>query len=348
MADRVVLVEKTEGVAIVTLNRPEQLNAMNAQLGAELREAVARLSADDEVGCIVITGAGKRAFAAGGDRAFPGAGDHDAADLVIGAQPRDRLAQLGAELRVHRVELLGAIQGDNRHAFGLLDEDDPVRHVYPPSSPTGDAGVAYTAGRIAARALRSALRRRGLHGLLLQPLAQRAVGLRADHAVELGPVALDETDSLDRHVVDAPAAVAYMQTVVERDLRALPGHHLRAHGRGAPLDRLAEECDLLATGGLDLRQVGSLQEVPKERDELRLLLAGQCLPVPRERLPGDLVEIEHLPDDLTDLLRSFAHNGAIGAAVLNVHEACDRRFDGVTRSNRGRGHRDLGHEQPSY
>jgi len=67
MADQVVLVEKTEGVAILTLNRPEQLNAMNAQLNAELREAVARMSADDEVGCIVITGAGKRAFSAGGD-----------------------------------------------------------------------------------------------------------------------------------------------------------------------------------------------------------------------------------------------------------------------------------------
>jgi len=67
MADQVVLVEKTEGVAILTLNRPEQLNAMNAQLSSELREAVARMTADDEVGCLVITGSGKRAFSAGGD-----------------------------------------------------------------------------------------------------------------------------------------------------------------------------------------------------------------------------------------------------------------------------------------
>src|SRR6266446_6579659 len=64
MADS-ILVEKTQGVAIVTMNRPEQLNAMNAQLGTELREAVTRMSADDDVGCIVITGAGDRAFSAG-------------------------------------------------------------------------------------------------------------------------------------------------------------------------------------------------------------------------------------------------------------------------------------------
>jgi len=67
MAEPVVLVEKTQGVAILTLNRPEQLNAMNAQLSAELREAVARATDDDEVGCLVITGAGTRAFSAGGD-----------------------------------------------------------------------------------------------------------------------------------------------------------------------------------------------------------------------------------------------------------------------------------------
>src|ERR671931_1545444 len=66
MADY-VLVEKTQGVAILTLNRPEQLNAMGHQLSAELHDAVLRMSADDEVGCIVITGAGTRAFSAGGD-----------------------------------------------------------------------------------------------------------------------------------------------------------------------------------------------------------------------------------------------------------------------------------------
>ena len=66
MADY-VLVEQSEGVAILTMNRPDHLNAMNQQLSAELHETVVRMSADPDVGCIVITGAGHRAFSAGGD-----------------------------------------------------------------------------------------------------------------------------------------------------------------------------------------------------------------------------------------------------------------------------------------
>jgi len=62
-----ILVEKENGVAILTMNRPAQLNAMNRQLSSELHDAVTQMVADDEVGCIVITGAGERAFTAGGD-----------------------------------------------------------------------------------------------------------------------------------------------------------------------------------------------------------------------------------------------------------------------------------------
>jgi enoyl-CoA hydratase/carnithine racemase len=61
-----ILVDIEDGVGIVTLNRPEKLNAMNRRLGAELQDAVKQLDDDDAVGCIVLTGAG-RAFSAGGD-----------------------------------------------------------------------------------------------------------------------------------------------------------------------------------------------------------------------------------------------------------------------------------------
>jgi len=62
-----ILVDKEDGVAIITLNRPEVLNAMNRKLGSELHESVLELNNDDEVGCIVLTGSGQRAFSAGGD-----------------------------------------------------------------------------------------------------------------------------------------------------------------------------------------------------------------------------------------------------------------------------------------
>ena len=62
-----ILVDVEDGVGIVTLNRLEKLNAMNRQLSSELQDAVKRMDADDTIGCIVITGAGERAFSAGGD-----------------------------------------------------------------------------------------------------------------------------------------------------------------------------------------------------------------------------------------------------------------------------------------
>jgi enoyl-CoA hydratase/carnithine racemase len=67
MAYEYILVEREQGVAILTLNRPDKLNAMSRQLTEELHNAVMQMSADEAIGCIVLTGAGERAFSAGGD-----------------------------------------------------------------------------------------------------------------------------------------------------------------------------------------------------------------------------------------------------------------------------------------
>ena len=66
MTYETILADIEDGVGILTLNRPEKLNAMNRKLGGELHDALKRFEADDAVGCIVLTGAG-RAFSAGGD-----------------------------------------------------------------------------------------------------------------------------------------------------------------------------------------------------------------------------------------------------------------------------------------
>jgi enoyl-CoA hydratase/carnithine racemase len=61
-----VLTEIRDRVGIVTLNRPESLNALHPQQGREMREAILELDAHPDVGAIVLTGAG-RAFCAGAD-----------------------------------------------------------------------------------------------------------------------------------------------------------------------------------------------------------------------------------------------------------------------------------------
>src|SRR2546430_5586042 len=55
-----------DGVAVLTLNRPDRLNAMSGPMLDAMLEALARLAGDPEVGVVVLTGAG-RGFCAGGD-----------------------------------------------------------------------------------------------------------------------------------------------------------------------------------------------------------------------------------------------------------------------------------------
>ncbi len=102
-----ILVDRDGPVAIVTLNRPSVLNALNSLMLHELRAAFAALDADDDVRAIVLTGAGPKAFAAGADiselNALPNA--------VSGAQ-QARVGQ-GVTLALERMRkpVIAAING---------------------------------------------------------------------------------------------------------------------------------------------------------------------------------------------------------------------------------------------
>jgi enoyl-CoA hydratase len=61
-----IRVEQRDRVGLITIDRPQALNALSLQVMRELTEAAAALDADREIGCIVITGS-ERAFAAGAD-----------------------------------------------------------------------------------------------------------------------------------------------------------------------------------------------------------------------------------------------------------------------------------------
>jgi enoyl-CoA hydratase len=66
MAYELILAETRGKVGVITLNRPKQMNALNAQLMQELADAMYAYDADDAIGAIVITG-NEKAFAAGAD-----------------------------------------------------------------------------------------------------------------------------------------------------------------------------------------------------------------------------------------------------------------------------------------
>ncbi len=61
-----LIFEKKSGVAVITLNRPDELNAMDLKIRADLRDIFEEINFDKEIGAIVLQGAG-RAFCAGGD-----------------------------------------------------------------------------------------------------------------------------------------------------------------------------------------------------------------------------------------------------------------------------------------
>lgn len=62
-----IIVERDGHVGIITINRPEKLNAMTPEMANRLVEVVNGFNTDDAVRCVILTGAGERAFCAGSD-----------------------------------------------------------------------------------------------------------------------------------------------------------------------------------------------------------------------------------------------------------------------------------------
>lgn len=79
-----ILVARSDAVATVTINRPQKLNAIRGQTIDELGQAIRHLGEDREVGVLVLTGAGDRAFSSGGDVEWEKDGGLDSLDWQLG------------------------------------------------------------------------------------------------------------------------------------------------------------------------------------------------------------------------------------------------------------------------
>src|SRR3989442_12195552 len=67
MEYQTLLFEIKDGIALITINRPDKLNALNDQVMAELADVAQRLATDDAIRGAILTGAGPKAFVAGAD-----------------------------------------------------------------------------------------------------------------------------------------------------------------------------------------------------------------------------------------------------------------------------------------
>jgi len=154
-----ILYEIRNGVAWITINRPDKMNAFRGTTCDELIRALNKAGYDRNVGCIVLAGAGDRAFCTGGDQSahdgnYDGrgtiglpmeelhtairdvpkpviarAGEHDAADVAVVARLVQRLDQLVAGGAAERVHLVRTVDRDPGDAVADLVEDVVEVHV---------------------------------------------------------------------------------------------------------------------------------------------------------------------------------------------------------------------------
>ena len=97
-----VLVENVGGVRIITLNRPDRLNALTDTIMAPLVDATADAARDPSVGCVVVTGAG-RGFCAGGDLKEGGSNRPSGADPALGGRVEQGFTRLRGFMETSRL-----------------------------------------------------------------------------------------------------------------------------------------------------------------------------------------------------------------------------------------------------
>jgi len=122
MEYRYILAERLEGAAIITLNRPDKLNALSFDLMCEVDDALTEYEADDAIKAVIITGAGDRAFSAGADI-------HEMADMSAEelAARQAKRGEISWHIADYAKPLIGAINGLAYGGAALLSSSLDIR-----------------------------------------------------------------------------------------------------------------------------------------------------------------------------------------------------------------------------
>src|SRR5438067_4077701 len=122
MAYDCILTERFDAIAVITLNRPDKLNALSYPLVRELDEALTQYEADDDIKAVILTGAGERAFSAGADiHEMAGLSSEE---LASRGETRGRISW---HIATYQKPLIGAINGLAYGGAALLSSSLDLR-----------------------------------------------------------------------------------------------------------------------------------------------------------------------------------------------------------------------------
>jgi enoyl-CoA hydratase/carnithine racemase len=205
-----VTLEVAGGVAWVTLDRPEVMNAFDPRMQDELSQLWRSLRADDDVRVVVLTGAGDRAFCTGIDRAGISGDGTAAGGVGFAGSPfhlDDPGAKLGPKSNDFWKPVIGAVNGIAcGGAFYLLGECDIL--IAADSATFFDPHVTY--GMPASYESMLMVGRMPLGEVLRMQLTGAAERLSAQRAYDVGPVSevvpLAELHAAARRLADTIAA----------------------------------------------------------------------------------------------------------------------------------------------
>jgi naphthoate synthase len=219
-----ILYEFSEGIAKITINRPEVRNAFRPQTVTEMADAFARAREDDRIGVIILTGAGSQAFCSGGDQKIRGDGGYVGADGV----PRLNVLELQRQIRTLPKAVIAMVAGyaiGGGHVLHVVCDltiaaDNAVFGQTGPKVGSFDAGYGATLlGRIVGHK-----KAKEIWFLCRQYSAQEALEMGLVNAVVPLDRLEEETLAWAREILDkSPLAIRFLKAAFNADTDGLAG-----------------------------------------------------------------------------------------------------------------------------
>ncbi len=211
-----LLVSVDDGVATLTMNRPQALNALSRDMGAAMLDALTKFELDSSVGAIVLTGAG-RAFCAGGDvRAMAGRADQEPEPLeqkIRALRRRMEVSRLLHEINKPTIAMLNGVAAGAGLSMALACDlryaarSARMTTAFAKVGYSGDFGGTYFLSRIVGTA-----RARELYYFSDMVDSARMESLGLANAVFDDDKLVAETMALAKRLAHGPrVAIAYMK-----------------------------------------------------------------------------------------------------------------------------------------